>query len=107
MIVYEVDEENSIKEEQEYWEKSTRKDWRMLNPQVYDYLWKRKVLNKENVTPIAESIKHKVTNFLRNKADNDTQLAALKDDQFIRTQCKKYTLALYFDNKLSPQNNNF
>lgn len=103
--VYQVDEEQSILEEQTWWAKSTRKDWRMLNHQVYDYLWKRKILNKENVYPIAESIKHKVTNYLRNKADNDTQLAALKDDQFIRTQCKKYTLALYFDNKLSPLNN--
>lgn len=104
-IIYQVDEEQAILEETAYWAKSERKDWRMLNHQVYDYLWKRKILNKENVYPIAESIKHKVTNYLRNKADNDTQLAALKDDQFIRTQCKKYTLALYFDNKLSPLNN--
>lgn len=103
--VYQVDEEQSILEEQTWWAKSTRKDWRLINPQVYDYLWKRKILNKDNVYPVAESIRQKVTNFLRNKADNDTQLAALKDDQFIRTQCKKYTLALYFDNKLSPLNN--
>lgn len=106
-IIYQVDEEQAILEETAYWAKSERKDWRMLNHQVYDYLWKRKILNKENVYPIAESIKHKVTNYLRNKADNETQLAALKDDQFIRTQCKKYTLALYFDNKLSPLHNNF
>jgi predicted transcriptional regulator len=98
--VYQVDEEASILEEQTWWQKSTRKDWRMINHQVYDYLWKRKVLNKHNVTPIAHEIRQKVTNYLRNKAENDTQLAAIKDDDFIRTQCKKYTLALYFDNKL-------
>jgi hypothetical protein len=98
--VYEVDEEQSILEEQTWWQKSNKKDWRMLNHQVYDYLWKRKVLNKENVYPIANEIKQKVTNYLRNKAENDTQLAATKDDDYIRTQCKKYTLALYFDNKL-------
>jgi hypothetical protein len=98
--VYQVDEEQSILEEQNWWQKSNKKDWRMLNHQVYDYLWKRKVLNKENVYPIATEIKQKVTNYLRNKAENDTQLAATKDDDYIRTQCKKYTLALYFDNKL-------
>ena len=98
--VYQVDEEQSILEEQTWWQNSKKKDWRMINHQVYDYLWKRKVLNKENVTPIAHEIRQKVTNYLRNKAENDTQLAAIKDDEFIRTQCKKYTLALYFDNKL-------
>ena len=98
--VYQVDEEQSILEEQTWWQTTKKKDWRMLNHQVYDYLWKRKVLNKENVTPIAHEIRQKVTNYLRNKAENDTQLAAIKDEEFIRTQCKKYTLALYFDNKL-------
>ena len=98
--VYQVDEEQSILEEQTWWQTTKKKDWRMLNHQVYDYLWKRKVLNKENVYPIATEIKQKVTNYLRIKAENDTQLAAIKDDEFIRTQCKKYTLALYFDNKL-------
>lgn len=105
--VYQVDEEQSILEEQTWWAKSTRKDWRLINPQVYEYLWKRKVLNKENVTPIADAIRQKVTNFLRNKAESDNDKAAVLNDEFIRTQCKKYTLALYFDNKLSPQNNNF
>lgn len=105
--VYQVDEEQSILEEQTWWAKSTRKDWRLINPQVYDYLWKRKVLNKDNVTPIATAIRQKVTNFLRNKAESDNDKAAVLNDEFIRTQCKKYTLALYFDNKLSPQNNNF
>jgi hypothetical protein len=98
--VYQVDEEASILEEQTWWQKSTRKDWRMINHQVYDYLWKRKVLNKENVTPIANEIRQKVTNYLRNKAESDNDKAAVLNDEFIRTQCKKYTLALYFDNKL-------
>ena len=103
--VYQVDEEASILEEQTWWAKSTRKDWRLINPQVYDYLWKRKILNKDNVTPIAHEIRQRVTNFLRNKAENDNDKAAVLNDEFIRTQCKKYTLALYFDNKLSPLNN--
>ena len=39
--VYQVDEEQSILEEQTWWQNSKKKDWRMINHQVYDYLWKR------------------------------------------------------------------
>ena len=76
----------------------------MLNHQVYDYLWKRKILNKDNVTPIANEIRQRVTNYLRNKAESNDQLASLKDEEFVRTQCKKYTLALYFNKQLKPLN---
>lgn len=102
--IYQVDEEQSILEEQTWWEKSQKKDWRLLNHQVYDYLWKRKILNKDNVTPIANDIRQRVTNYLRNKAESDNDKFALTNDDFIRTQCKKYTLALYFNKQLKPLN---
>jgi hypothetical protein len=39
-----INEEQAIKDEQDYWNKSEQKNWRFLNHQVFDYLWKRKMI---------------------------------------------------------------
>ena len=56
-----VDEEQAIKDEKEYWEKSKTKDWRMLNYMVFDYLWKRKKIT------LSEEKREAITNQLLNE----------------------------------------
>jgi len=42
-ISVQIDEEQVMKDEAEYW-KTSKKDWRFLNYQCFDYLWKRKLI---------------------------------------------------------------
>jgi hypothetical protein len=91
-----IDEEQAIKDEQDYWNKSEQKNWRFLNHQVFDYLWKRKQIkiSKEQ----ADTIKAKVRAvFLAQSKKPDDMLI---DDETMRQQCKKYTLMMYFNNQL-------
>jgi len=91
-----IDEEQAIKDEQDYWNKSEQKNWRFLNHQVFDYLWKRKQIkiSKEQ----ADTIKAKVRAvFLAQSKKPDDMLI---DEETMRQQCKKYTLMMHFNNQL-------
>lgn len=93
-----VDEEQAIEDERQYWETSKNKDWRMLNYMVFDYLWKRKLLNisKEK----AEAIKSKVKAHYQTRVKTESDKEAVQDDTFIKLACKRYTLGLYFNGDL-------
>jgi len=83
------------------WEKSAKKDWKLLNTMAFDILWKQKVLNKENMPKeIVEKIKAKVMAYYKVNAKNDKELLRLNDEIFIRNECKRYTLYLYLQNQL-------
>jgi hypothetical protein len=91
-----IDEEQAIKDEQDYWNKSEQKNWRFLNHQVFDYLWKRKIIkiSKEQ----GENIKAKVRAvFLAQSKKPDDMLI---DEETMRQQCKKYSLMMHFNNQL-------
>ena len=83
------------------WEKSAKKDWKLLNTMAFDILWKQKVLNKENMPKeIVEKIKAKVMAYYKVNAKNDKDLLKLNDELFIRNECKRYSLYLYLQNQL-------
>jgi len=83
------------------WEKSAKKDWKLLNTMAFDILWKQKVLNKENMPKeIVEKIKAKVMAYYKVNAKNDKDLLKLNDELFIRNECKRYTLYLFLQNQL-------
>jgi len=91
-----IDEEQSIKDEQDYWNKSEQKNWRFLNHQVFDYLWKRKQIkiSKEQ----ADTIKAKVRAVMLAKAKKPNDL--LISDEILKQLCKKYALSLYLNHEL-------
>lgn len=94
-IIMQVDEEQVMREEAEYW-KTSKKDWRFLNYQCFDYLWKRKLLK---ITPEkAEYIKSRVKAYHLAQAKKPEDM--LVDEETMRQQCKKYSLKLYYDNEL-------
>jgi len=91
----EIDEEQVMKDEAEYW-KTSKKDWRFLNYQCFDYLWKRKMIK---ISPDkADLIKARVNAYNLAQAKKPEDI--LKDEETIRQQCKKYSLKLYYDNEL-------
>ena len=91
----EIDEEQVMKDEAEYW-KTSKKDWRFLNYQCFDYLWKRKLIK---ISPDkADLIKARVNAYNLSQAKKPKDI--LTDEETIRQQCKKYSLKLYYDNEL-------
>jgi len=91
----EIDEEQVMKDEAEYW-KTSKKDWRFLNYQCFDYLWKRKLIK---ISPEkADFIKARVNAYNLAQARKPEDI--LTDEETIRQQCKKYSLKLYYDNEL-------
>ena len=91
-----IDEEQAIKDEQEYWIKSEQKNWKFLNHQVFDYLWKRKQIKISKDQ--GEMIKAKVRAvFLAQSKKPDDMLI---DEETMRQQCKKYSLMMHFNNQL-------
>jgi hypothetical protein len=83
------------------WDKSAKKDWKLLNTMAFDILWKQKVLNKENMPKeIVQKIKAKVMAYYKVNAKNDKDLLKLNDELFIRNECKRYSLYLYLQNQL-------
>jgi hypothetical protein len=91
-----IDEEQAIKDEKEWWDKSEQKNWKFLNHQVFDYMWKRGQIkiSKEQ----GETIKAKVRAvFLAQSKKPDDMLI---DDETMRQQCKKYSLMMHFNNQL-------
>jgi hypothetical protein len=94
-IEMQIDEEQVMREEAEYW-KTSKKDWRFLNYQCFDYLWKRKLLK---ITPEkAEYIKSRVKAYHLAQAKKPEDM--LVDEETMIQQCKKYSLKLYYDNEL-------
>ena len=91
-----IDEEQAIKDEQEYWIKSEQKNWKFLNHQVFDYLWKRKQIKISKDQ--GEMIKARVRAvFLAQSKKPDDMLI---DEETMRQQCKKYSLMMHFNNQL-------
>jgi hypothetical protein len=83
------------------WEKSTKKDWKLLNIMAFDILWKRKDLNTTNLSKeVAEKIKAKVIAYYKVNAKTDIELERLKDELFIKHECKRYSLYLHLQNQL-------
>jgi len=91
-----INEEQAIKDEQDYWNKSEQKNWRFLNHQVFDYLWKRKQIKitKEQ----GDMIKAKVRAVFL--ADSKRPQDMLIDKETMTQQCKKYSLMMHFNNQL-------
>lgn len=91
-----IDEEQAIKDEQEWWNKSEQKNWKFLNHQVFDYMWKRGLIkiSKEQ----GDTIKAKVRAVFL--ADSKKPQDMLIDDETMRQQCKKYSLMMKFNNQL-------
>jgi hypothetical protein len=94
-IEMKVDEEQVMREESEYW-KTSKKDWRFLNHQCFDYLWKRKLIK---ISPEkADLVKARVTAYNMSLVKKPSDLKV--DEETFRQQCKKYSLKLYYDNEL-------
>jgi len=91
-----INEEQVIKDEKEWWDKSEQKNWKFLNHQVFDYMWKRGQIkiSKEQ----GETIKAKVRAVFL--ADSKRPQDMLIDDDTMRQQCKKYSLMMHFNNQL-------
>lgn len=83
------------------WEKSAKKDWKLLNTMAFDILWKRKELNTINLSKeVAEKIKAKVIAYYKVNAKTDRDLEKLNNEIFIKNECKRYTLYLFLQNQL-------
>ena len=91
-----IDEEQAIKDEQDYWAKSEQKNWRFLNHQVFDYMWKRGLIKmtKEQGNEIKQRVN--LIFLAEAKKAKDT----LIDEETMRIQCKKYSLMMKFNNQL-------
>jgi hypothetical protein len=89
-----IDEQQAIKDEIDWWKKSKRKDWQLINHTIFDYLWKRKLirLTKEE----ADRIKEKVRISILGKATKPSEL--IISDEQMKTLAKKYSLMIYFNN---------
>ena len=94
-IEMKVDEEQVMREESEYW-KTSKKDWRFLNHQCFDYLWKRKLIKIS--LEKADFVKARVTAYNMSLVKKPSDLKV--DEETFRQQCKKYSLKLYYDNEL-------
>jgi len=96
-----INDDEVIEALYENWEKSTKKDWKLLNIMAFDILWKRKDLNTTNLSKeVAEKIKAKVIAYYKVNAKTDMELERLKDELFIKNECKRYSLYLHLQNKL-------
>jgi hypothetical protein len=83
------------------WEKSAKKDWKLLNTMAFDILWKRKDLNTTNLSKDkAEKIKAKVIAYYKVNAKSEKELERLMDETLIKNECKRYSLYLYLQNQL-------
>ena len=91
-----IDEEQAIKDEMEWWNKSEQKNWKFINHQVFDYMWKRGQIKISKDQ--GDMIKAKVRAvFLAQSKKPDDMLI---DDETMKQQCKKYSLMMHFNNQL-------
>lgn len=81
-----------------YWADSTSKDFRFLNVKAFEILWKRKEIRFDQER--AEAIKSKVRAFYRNRIEKKEDEERLLNEDFIKEQCKKYSLMLYLNGEL-------
>lgn len=81
-----------------YWADSTSKDFRFLNVKAFEILWKRKEIRFDQVK--ADAIKSKVRAFYRNRIEKKEDEERLLNEDFIKDQCKKYSLMLYLNGEL-------
>jgi hypothetical protein len=96
-----INDDEIIEALYENWDKSPKKDWKLLNTMAFDILWKRKELNTTNLSKeIAEKIKSKVIAYYKVNAKTDKELERLNDETFIRFECKRYSLYLFLQNQL-------
>jgi len=96
-----INDDEIIKALYQNWEKSTKKDWKLLNIMAFDILWKRKDLNTTNLSKeVAEKIKVKVIAYYKVNAKTDKELEKLTDELFIKNECKRYSLYLHLQNQL-------
>jgi len=96
-----INDDEIIEALYENWDKSTKKDWKLLNIMAFDILWKRKDLNTTNLSKdVAEKIKAKVIAYYKVNAKTDKELERLTDELFIKNECKRYTLYLFLQNQL-------
>ncbi len=66
------------------WDKSAKKDWKLLNIMAFDILWKRKDLNTTNLSKdVAEKIKAKVIAYYKVNAKTDKDLERLTDESVV------------------------
>ena len=94
-IEMKIDEEQVMREEAEYW-KTSKKDWRFLNHQCFDYLWKRKLIK---ISPEkADFVKARINAYNMSLVKKPSDLNV--DEETFRQQCKKYSLKLYYENEL-------
>lgn len=85
----------------ENWNKSVKRGWELLNTMAFDILWKRKELNKENLSQDkADQIKNKIIAHYKAQAKTPKDLEKLNNELFIKNECKRYTLYLFLQNKL-------
>lgn len=83
------------------WDKSAKRGWELLNTMAFDILWKRKELNKENLSQEkADQIKNKIIAHYKAQAKTPKDLEKLNNELFIKNECKRYTLYLFLQNKL-------
>lgn len=96
-----INDDDVIEALYQNWEKSAKKDWKLLNIMAFDILWKRKELNSTNLSKeIADKIKDKVIAYYKVNAKTDKELERLTNELFIKNECKRYTLYLYLQNKI-------
>ena len=97
----EVSDDEILALNQEFWTDSKSKDFRFLNTKAFDILWKRRQLNATIVTKEkADAIKSKVLAFYRTRIQLKDDEERLSNEDFVRDQCKKYTLMLFYNNQL-------
>jgi hypothetical protein len=85
----------------ENWDKSAKRGWELLNTMAFDVLWKRKELNKENLSQEkAYQIKNKIIAYYKAQAKTPKDLEKLNNEIFIKNECKRYTLYLFLQNQL-------
>lgn len=83
------------------WEKSAKRGWELLNTMAFDVLWKRKVLNKENLSKEkADHIKNKIIAHYKSIAKHPRDLEKLNNEIFVKNECKRYTLYLFLHKQL-------
>jgi len=96
-----INDDEIIEALYENWNKSAKRGWELLNTMAFDVLWKRKELNKENLSQEkADQIKKKIIAHYKVMAKTPKDLEKLNNEIFIKNECKRYTLYLFLQNQL-------